>query len=146
VRDVILHYPSHYIDFFAMATARTLKKFVLILNFLFLLIPLRLWFLKYRSGRLHDLEVLALISLLSLAPILAVGFAHTRYLARYFVPLLLLALLFIDRIYQERTLPHRRIFLSGSVLALALGVLTNIAVFWHNLASIAQNPNFWFPD
>jgi hypothetical protein len=104
ISDVILKYPRLYFYFIGVSTARIIAIFGLQLNVLLLL-----WgaavvsFVKFRIAeqKIPDqlskaLQVTCLF-LIGVIPIILFSWGHIRYMARFFPPFLILALIYIEQ-------------------------------------------------
>jgi hypothetical protein len=102
--DVIIKYPYLYSTFVAISTVRAIARFGLVLNVLLLLWGAAVFsFVKFRIAKQNmpdqlskALQVTCLF-LIAVIPIILFTFIRTRYIARFFLAFLILAIIYIEQ-------------------------------------------------
>jgi hypothetical protein len=146
--DVWFKYPLKYFDFVMLSIGHGLVKCVQLFHMLWILLVMIPVFYIRKRIKLLPAEKMILLSLIGCIPFILFAFPHIRYLARYYPLVIILTLMFLKRLldekWKEKTVYKYAVFISIGVILTA--VIINIFLFVHNLAVIDTVKEFWFPD
>jgi hypothetical protein len=137
----VIHYPSHYLDYVAMSTMRGLKKVGLIFGPGILLILYRIWVGLRGRDPLTGIQKYFVWSMIGIIPMILLSFPHVRYLSRYFGPMLLILLMWLESLSPERSRERNL----GWLILGGMGVF-QAALFVRAWRGFDSQGFFWFPD
>jgi len=146
--EVCLKYPLKYFDFLLLSAGHgALKAAALLHFFLILLLMMAYRYIKEKVKPLPA-EKMIYLSFVGILPLIMLSYPHIRYLARYYPLVIILILLFLQRLIagQAEGNPVRSNAVKVAVIFLVLGILINVILFSHDLVQFETLKDFWFPD
>lgn len=139
VRDIILKYPSRYIDFVFLSLASGLKRALVLFHVFLVLIPVLLISAFTKKWRVGHLEKLFALSLIALIPFVVFSFPHIRYMARFYPVLMLIILVFYEQFSEEKAGK----FVVGTLL---VGLSIQSVLLIQDILKLDTLQRYWFPD
>jgi hypothetical protein len=145
---VWLKYPLKYADFVMLSIGHGLIKGLQLFHFLWIiLVGMIIFYIKKRI-KPEPVEKLILLSFIGCIPFVLFAFPHIRYLARYYPLVIILILLFLQRLlnmmWKEK--PFYKYALIVTIGVILVAAILNTYLFIHNLSGFDTVKDFWFPD